>query len=138
MSKSETVRSTVLQDVANAMVQLHKDQFGRGPTKARANFANEDTLICVLEDVLLPAERKLVGMGQQDRVRESRTSFQVATEPEFVTAVEQIVARKVYAFASAVDPDHDVVFENFYFKPAEPKRDGNGALPASARTWSTT
>jgi uncharacterized protein YbcI len=130
MSKSETVRTTVLQNVANAMVQLHKEQFGRGPTKARANFAGDQMLICVLEDVLLPAERKLVEMGQQDRVRESRTSFQVATQPEFVTAVEQIVDRKVYAFASAVDPDRDVVFENFYFEPGEANPEGNGALPA--------
>jgi uncharacterized protein YbcI len=130
MSKSETVRTTVLQNVANAMVQLHKEQFGRGPTKARANFAGDQMLICVLEDVLLPAERKLVGMGQQDRVRDSRTSFQVATQPEFVTAIEQIVDRKVYAFASAVDPDRDVVFENFYFEPGEANPEGNGALPA--------
>jgi uncharacterized protein YbcI len=130
MSKSETVRTTVLQNVANAMVQLHKEQFGRGPTKARANFAGDQMLICVLEDVLLPAERKLVEMGQQDRVRESRTSFQVATQTEFVTAVEQIVDRKVYAFASAVDPDRDVVFENFYFEPGEANAEGNGALPA--------
>jgi uncharacterized protein YbcI len=130
MSKSETVRTTVLQNVANAMVQLHKEQFGRGPTKARANFAGDQMLICVLEDVLLPAERKLVEMGEQDRVRESRTSFQVATQTEFVAAVEQIVDRKVYAFASAVDPDRDVVFENFYFEPGEANPEGNGALPA--------
>jgi uncharacterized protein YbcI len=130
MSKSETVHTTVLQDVTNAMVQLHKEQFGRGPTKARANFANDDMLICVLEDVLLPAERKLVEMGEHGRVRESRTSFQVATQPQFVTAVEQIVGRKVRAFASAVDPDRDVVFENFYFEPREPSSDGNGALSA--------
>jgi uncharacterized protein YbcI len=129
MSMSETVRTTVLQDVANAMVRLHKEQFGRGPTRARASFAGDHTLICVLEDVLLPAERKLVEMGEQDRVRESRTSFQVATQTEFVTAVEQIVDRKVYAFASAVDPDRDVVFENFYFEPGEANPEGNGALP---------
>jgi uncharacterized protein YbcI len=130
MSKSETPPTVVLADVANAMVSLHKEQFGRGPTKARAGFANDDTLICVLEDVLLPAERKLVGMGQQDRVRESRTSFQVATESEFVTAVEQIVDRKVFAFASAVDPDRNVVFENFYFEPRDANLNGDG--PRSA------
>jgi uncharacterized protein YbcI len=130
MSESETVRTTVLQDVANAMVRLHKEQFGRGPTRARASFAGDHMLICVLEDVLLPAERKLVEMSQQDRVRESRTSFQVATQTEFVTAVEQIVDRKVYAFASAIDPDRDVVFENFYFEPGEANPEGNGALPA--------
>ena len=86
-----------LLKVSNAMVALHKEQFGRGPTKARSHFAGDDVLICVLEDVLLPAERKLVDMGNQDRVRDSRHSFQVATQPEFVTAVEQIVGRKVHS-----------------------------------------
>ena len=90
--------------VSRAMVALHKEQFGRGPTRARSNFAGRDTVVCVLENVLLPAELKLVEMGELERVREGRVSFQAATEGEFVTAVEQILYRKVRAFASAVDP----------------------------------
>jgi uncharacterized protein YbcI len=46
-----------LLEVSNAMVALHKEQFGRGPTRARANFAGPDALMCVWEDALLPAER---------------------------------------------------------------------------------
>jgi uncharacterized protein YbcI len=130
MARVEEQRTSVLLAVSNAMVQLHKEQFGRGPTKARTNFAGNDTLVCVLEDALLPAELKLVEMGQQDRVREARMSFQVATEPDFVAAVEQIVYRKVRAFASAVDPDRNVVFENFYFEPSESRSNGDGAPQA--------
>ena len=40
-----------LQAISNAMVRLHKDQFGRGPTNARAYFAGPDAVMCVLEDV---------------------------------------------------------------------------------------
>jgi uncharacterized protein YbcI len=130
MTPVEEQRTSVLMAVSNAMVQLHKDQFGRGPTKAKTNFAGNDTLVCVLENVLLPAELKLVEMGQQDRVREARMSFQVATEADFVAAVEQIVYRKVRAFASAVDPDRNVVFENFYFEPSESGSNGDGAPQA--------
>jgi uncharacterized protein YbcI len=130
MTPVEEQRTSVLMAVSNAMVQLHKDQFGRGPTKAKTNFAGNDTLVCVLENVLLPAELKLVEMGQQDRVREARMSFQVATEADFVAAVEQIVYRKVRAFASAVDPDRNVVFENFYFEPSESRSNGDGAPQA--------
>jgi uncharacterized protein YbcI len=130
MTPVEEQRTSVLMAVSNAMVQLHKEQFGRGPTKAKTNFAGNDTLVCVLENVLLPAELKLVEMGQQDRVREARMSFQVATEADFVAAVEQILYRKVRAFASAVDPDTNVVFENFYFEPSESRSDGDGALEA--------
>jgi uncharacterized protein YbcI len=130
MARVEEQRTSVLLAVSNAMVQLHKEQFGRGPTKARTNFAGNDTLVCVLEDVLLPAELKLVAMGHQDRVRESRMSFQVATAADFVAAVEQIVYRKVRAFASAVDPNANVVFENFYLEPSESGSNGDGALQA--------
>ena len=106
--------------VSNALVALHKEQFGRGPTKARSHFAGPDALLCVMEDVLLPAERKLVALGQQTSVRETRSAFQVATADDFISTVEQIVYRKVRAFASAVDPDASTVFETFYFEPASP------------------
>jgi hypothetical protein len=36
------------------MVKLHKEQFGRGPTNARSYLAGADTLVCTLEDSLLP------------------------------------------------------------------------------------
>jgi hypothetical protein len=64
----------------------------------------------------------MVQMGEHQRVRDSRTAFQVAATDEFVRAVEQIVERKVRAFASAIDVAQNVVFENFTFEP-----DGNAA-----------
>jgi uncharacterized protein YbcI len=121
--RTEEQRGGVLAAVSNAMVALHKDQFGRGPTRARSNFAGPDALVCVLEDLLLPAERTMVEMGDQQRVRETRMYLQVATTEQFVSAVEGIVDRKVHAFASAADPDHDTVFEVFTFVP-EPSGDG--------------
>jgi uncharacterized protein YbcI len=108
----------MLAAVSNAVVTLHKEQFGRGPTRARSNFAGDDTLVCVLEDVLLPAERVMVEMGDQQRVRESRAALQAATAQKFITAIEGIVRRDVTAFASAIDPDNGVVWEVFNFVPA--------------------
>jgi len=95
------------------MVKLHKEQFGRGPTSAQSNFAGPDALLCVLQDVLLPGELKMVGLGDQNRVRDSRVAFQAATQDEFIAAVEQILYRKVVGFASGVDPDANMVFECF-------------------------
>jgi uncharacterized protein YbcI len=122
---------SLLNAVSNAMVMLHKTQFGRGPTDVRSGFAGPDTLVCVLYDVLLPAELKMVEMGDQNRVRDSRVAFQAATHSEFVAAVEQLVMRKVRAFASGVDPDANVVFETFVFEPSESGSDGHGPLSAS-------
>jgi uncharacterized protein YbcI len=129
MAGTQEQGGTSLTAVSNAMVSLHKEQFGRGPRTARTAFAGPDTLVCVLDDVLLPAELKLVALGDPGRVRESRISFQAATASEFVTAVEKIVGRKVRAFASGVDPDANVVFETFALEPREPGSDGAGTLP---------
>ena len=114
-----------LQAVSNAMVKLHKEQFGRGPTNARCYFAGPDTLVCTLEDALLPAERTMVEMGEHQRVRESRMFLQVATQEQFIAAVEELVSRKVRAFASATDPGPGVVFEIFGFEPNDMQRDGS-------------
>ena len=115
----------LLQNVSNALVALHKEQFGRGPTKAQSNFAGADALICVLDDALLPAERTMVEMGEQQRVRESRMFLQVATADQFIAVVERLTGRSVRAFASATDPDRGVVMENFIFTPDQ-RIDGTG------------
>jgi uncharacterized protein YbcI len=131
MNESLVEQSSPVVAVSNAMVRLHKEQFGRGPTKARTNFAGPDALVCELTDILLPAERKLVEMGQQQRVIDSRTSFQYATRLEFIAAVEQIVNRKVTSFASGIDPDSNTAFESFAFEPQASDGD-NGTTAAAA------
>ena len=121
-------------DVSNALVALHKEQFGRGPTKAQSHWAGADALLCVMDDALLPAEHKMVDMGEQQRVREARLFFQIATAAQFIETVESITGRTVRAFASASDPDRSVVMENFVFEPDQ-HRDGPGSptRPAAGR-----
>jgi uncharacterized protein YbcI len=129
MSEAPQARTTPpLMEVSNAMVRLHKEQFGRGPTQARSHFAGPDALMCVLEDVLLPAELKMIELGDDARVRDARVSFQVATADDFIAAVEAIVNRKVRAFGSAIDTGMNVVFENFAF---EPQGATDGSAPAT-------
>src|SRR3954454_811380 len=86
-------RSSVLMEISNTMVRLHKEQFGRGPTTARTNWAGPDTLLCTLEQTLPPAERNLVRMGEHERLRETRMFFQYATVREFCEPVEHVVGR---------------------------------------------
>jgi uncharacterized protein YbcI len=121
----ELSAANALQAVSNAMVKLHKEQLGRGPTDARTYFAGPDTLVCIMEDSLLPAERTMVEMGEHHRVRESRMFLQVASQEQFIGAVEELVSRKVRAFSSAIDPAPGVVFEVFSFEPDDTRRDGS-------------
>jgi uncharacterized protein YbcI len=103
--------------LSNAMVRLYKEQFGRGPTKARTNFAGADLVVCTLQDSMTPAERSLVKMGEYQRLRDVRLFFQHATEDQFREAVERVTGRKVIAFVSGMDVHQDVACEVFYLEP---------------------
>ncbi len=110
-------------EISNAMVRIYKEQFGRGPTRTRTNYAGPDILIATLEDSLTPAERRMAEWGEHQRLRDIRMFFQYASAPEFVGAVETITGRKVRAFISGIDTEQDVSSEVFYLEPqASPPR----------------
>jgi uncharacterized protein YbcI len=106
----------VLQELCNEMVRIYKEIFGRGPTRVRADWAGHDAVLCTLEDSLTPAERKMVELGEDQRLREVRMFFQHATEDDFRASVEQITGRKVRAFVSGIDTGKDVSSEVFYLE----------------------
>ena len=117
-------RRLELSELSNAMVRLYKEQFGRGPTKARSVYAGPDAVLCTLENSFTRAEEALVRMGEHQRLRDTRMFFQYATEDEFRGTVEQITGRKVRAFVSGVDVERDVSSELFYLEPSG-SNDGN-------------
>jgi uncharacterized protein YbcI len=100
-------RSSVLMEISNTMVRIFKDQFGRGPIAARTIWAGPDILVCVLEGTLTPAERRLVKMGEHQRLRDLRLFFQHASVREFCEPIEQITGRKVRSFHSSTDTEVD-------------------------------
>jgi uncharacterized protein YbcI len=108
-----------LVELSNAMVRIYKEQFGRGPTKTRTHYAGPDTVISTLEDSLTRAERRMVALGEHQRVRDIRTFFQHASDQEFTDAVEQITGRRVRAFVSGIDTEQDVSSEVFYLEPRD-------------------
>lgn len=110
-----------LQAISNAMAQIYKAQFGRGPTKVKTYFAGPDALVCVLEDTQSPAERRLVDMGEHQRLRDVRLSFQYATEDEIREPVERVTGRRVRAFISGVDVRADASAEIFLLEDDEPR-----------------
>jgi uncharacterized protein YbcI len=67
-------RTSVLIEISNAMVGLYKEQFGRGPTRARTHWCGDDVLTVILEETLTPAERNMVRMGEHQRLRDLRMS----------------------------------------------------------------
>lgn len=106
-----------LLEISNAMVRLYKEAFGRGPTKARAQFAGADTLLVVLEDTMTAGERSLVALGDDARLRDTRMFVRYALEDRFRAIVEQALGRRTLAFVSGVDTRYDVCVEVFTLEP---------------------
>jgi uncharacterized protein YbcI len=113
----EERRGLLMVEISNAMVQLYKELFGRGPTKAKTNYAGPDLLVTTLENSLTRIERTMADAGEHERLRNLRMHFQYLGEPDFVETVERITGRKVRAFVSGMDTKRDVASELFYLEP---------------------
>jgi uncharacterized protein YbcI len=121
-----------LAEISREMVRLYKDQFGRGPTKAKTSYAGPDAILCTLENSFTPAERKLAEMGEHQRLRDTRLYFQHATEDDFRSVIERVLGRKVRAFNSGVDTETDVSVEVFHLEPFQGERSESRVGPNGA------
>jgi uncharacterized protein YbcI len=109
---------SVQMQISNEMVRLYKDQFGRGPTKARTTWAGPDAIVTILEDTLTPVEGNLVKLGEHARLRDLRIFFQYASVPEFCEPVERLTGRKVRGFVSGIDTyENGLATELFVLHP---------------------
>ncbi|MCW3011624.1 MAG: hypothetical protein JWO90_2028 [Solirubrobacterales bacterium] len=120
---------TVLQQVSNEFGRIYKDQFGRGPTRVRSDFASPDVLVIVLENSLTPGERTLIQMGAEERLREHRMFVQYASVADFCEPVERLTGRIVRAFISGIDAREDVSVETFVLHPEGTDVVSRGLLP---------
>jgi uncharacterized protein YbcI len=109
--------SSTAAALSNALVTLHKEQFGRGPTSVRTHFAGPDVTVTIFQNALLPAEKALVEMGEHLRVQEGRLFFQEATRDRFIGTIEDIVGRKVVSFHSTCDARAGTVIEIAILEP---------------------
>jgi uncharacterized protein YbcI len=109
-------RGSARSAIANAIVRLHAEHYGRGPTRARAHVA-EDFVLVVLEDVFTTAERTLVSAGRGAEVQASRGAFAEVMRDRFVEAVEGTSGRRVRAFFSQTHLDPEMAVELFVLEP---------------------
>jgi uncharacterized protein YbcI len=113
-----TDKTSVLASISAEMVRLYKEQFGRGPTKARASWSGRDMVVVTLEDTLTAADRTLISLGEDARLRETRMLFQYSWVQEFCAPIERLTGRKVRAFISGIDTAVDgLSMEAFVLHP---------------------
>jgi uncharacterized protein YbcI len=109
--------------IANEMVRLHSDYYGRGPTKAKV-YADGELVAVVLEETFTPAEKTLIARGESEGIQDIRRRFQRAMAEQFTSLVEQVTGREVRSFMSETDLENDIAVEIFLLGP--PRTDMTG------------
>ena len=99
-------------EISSAMTRLHRQYYGRGPTKAKT-YIQDDLVVVVLEETFTVAERTLVDRGEVDAIQHIRRRFQQQMADEFKAMVEQATGRTVRAFLSETHLEADVSVEIF-------------------------
>jgi uncharacterized protein YbcI len=98
--------------IARAIVRIHREYVGRGPTKAQAFFRG-NVVVVIMHDVMTRAEQSLVADGQNEAVITMRHGFEKAMRTELFDAVERLTGAKVEAFLNDNHVDPDVAVEVF-------------------------
>ena len=102
--------------LANAMVGMKKQHYGRGPTAAKA-WLLDDYVFVALEGGLARSEETLLADGKEDEVRRYRLSFQETMGETVMEAVAEITGRRVLTYHSQIVFDPARTFEIFVLEP---------------------
>jgi uncharacterized protein YbcI len=114
---SDGASGAIRAKLANAMVGLKKEHFGRGPTAAKA-WMLDDYIFVAMEGGLTRNEETLLAAGKEDLVRNYRLAFQEAVSEVTIGAAEEITGRKVLTYHSQIMFDPTRSFEIFVLEPA--------------------
>ena len=117
MTDSDTqTRGVMAAAISDGLVHLHKQYYGKGPTKAKTYLVN-DTVICLLRGGFTIVEKTLIDEGRAEAVHDIRRSFQGAMEERFKQVVEEATGRKTSAYMSQIHSNPDVALEVFILEP---------------------
>lgn len=105
-------RGSMLANISRRIVVLHKEYYGKGPTKART-YVNDDTVLVLLRGGYTRVEETLMRDGRHDAVERQRAAFQQVMHERFVEVIEDELGRKVTAFMSTNHQDPDLMAELF-------------------------
>jgi uncharacterized protein YbcI len=115
----------LLAAISNKIVSLLRENYGRGPMKAKT-YALDDMVVVVMRDSgFTAAEQTMMDSGEPERVVDMREDFQRVMTVRYKDAIEELTGRKVVAFLSQAHVDPDITMEVFFVDRA---LDGFGAV----------
>ena len=115
-SMPDEPEGSVRAALANAMVGMKKQYYGRGPTAAKA-WVLDDYVFVALEGGLTRNEETLIAAGKADLVRSYRLAFQETMTDVATRAVAEITGRRVLTYHSQIVFGPTRTFEVFVLEP---------------------
>jgi uncharacterized protein YbcI len=103
-------------ELANAMVAMKKQFYGRGPEAAKA-WILDDYVFVAMEGGLTRNEETLLADGKDDIVRAYRLAFQSTMSVATMGAVAELTGREVLTYHSQIVFDPPRTFEIFVLAP---------------------
>jgi uncharacterized protein YbcI len=119
MGRGERHAGPLRQQLANAMMALYKQHFGKGPNDCRA-YLEQDLVVLVLTGGYTAAEQTMFDAGKWYDVRHARMAWQDSMQARFVATIERLTGRSVRAFMSANHQDPDISVELFILDAQHP------------------
>jgi uncharacterized protein YbcI len=116
-----------LANISRRIVQLHKEYYGKGPTKARTHY-HDDVVLVLLRGGFTKVEATLLEEGRTDAVISQRMEFQDVMVDRFKEVIREELGREVVAFMSGNHQDPDLIAQVFVLETDdEPLRDAHAA-----------
>jgi uncharacterized protein YbcI len=119
--------------ISNHVVRLFAEYTGRGPTRARTAI-RDNVVVCITEDGMTKAERRLTQEGEAELVVNVRRKFQSTMRDDLVGGIELLTGRRVMSFLSDHNAHTDHAAEVFILDgaPRMPETPADEAGPPPA------
>jgi uncharacterized protein YbcI len=115
-------------NISRRLVQLHKEFYGRGPTRAKT-YCSDDLVVVLMRGGFTQVEETLLQAGRGDSVIRQRADFQGVMLERFNEVIEQETGRKVVAMMSGSHQRPDLLSEVFVLESTDILADDPGDQP---------
>jgi uncharacterized protein YbcI len=102
----------VQRNISRRIVALHKEFYGKGPTKAKTYYL-DDIVLLLMRGGFSKVEETLLAEGRGEAVIRQRMAFQEVMLERFRDVIQGETGRNVVAFMSGSHQDPDVTAEVF-------------------------
>jgi uncharacterized protein YbcI len=113
-----TAHRDIRGNISRRIVQLHKEFYGRGPTKAKTYY-DGDLVVVLMRGGFTRVEETLLQEGRGDSVIQQRMDFQEVMVNRFKQVIEEETGRKVAAMMSGSHQHPDLIGELFVLETSD-------------------